>query len=149
MKPKLWFCVAKLWFGFGKCVCVVTTEGWTTKLVSCGFCQPIVHYNKPPTVLFSLQQLLSNWSTHSPLTDARRLDVTMAKSSVTCLATSPAKFKLWNFPNAELSLLYLCVLALYAFMYRIIWHKYRVAHKKRPELSHGIMQQRNQNESTE
>jgi len=26
---------------------------------------------------------------------------------------------------------------------------YRVAHKKRPELSHGIMQQRNQNESTE
>ena len=26
---------------------------------------------------------------------------------------------------------------------------YRVAHKKRPELSHGIMQQRNQNESTD
>jgi len=26
---------------------------------------------------------------------------------------------------------------------------YRVAHKKRPELSHGIMQKRNQNESTE
>jgi len=26
---------------------------------------------------------------------------------------------------------------------------YRVAHKKRPELSYGIMQQRNQNESNE
>ena len=30
-----------------------------------------------------------------------------------------------------------------------IYVLYRVAHKKRPELSHGIMQQRNQNESTE